>query len=176
MDSSTPTRRDRVRREEEETVDRPDSRAPGEFDATVRFPPIDPFRLQSRAETRDYASLGSVARQIAAARTRPFALSTQTSSFEVLRPPRPLSPTVIVRSGPASLAAARPPHSPRPNPQIQPRPQPHAHAKTSLPNRSMVHSYRPSRSWPIRSLRNRQRKSLISLRYCGASTICAPLF
>ena len=78
------------------------------------------------AETRDYASLGSVARQIAAARTRPFALSTQTSSFEVLRRPRPLSPTVIVRSGPASLAAARPPHSPRPNPQIQPRPQPHA--------------------------------------------------
>ena len=108
------------------TVDRPDSCASGEFDATVCFPSIDPFRLHSPAETRDYASLSSVARHIAAPRTRPFTLSTQTSSFEVLRPPRPLSPTVIVRSWPASLAAARPPHSPRPNPQIQPRPQLHA--------------------------------------------------
>ena len=102
------------------------SRASGEFDAKVRFPPIDPFRLQSRAKTRDYASLSSVARQIAAARTRPFAFSTQTSSFEVLRPPRPLSPTVIVRSGPAFLAAARPLYSPRLNLQIQPRSQLHA--------------------------------------------------
>ena len=91
MDSSTPIRRDRERREEEEVANRPDSRASGEFDATVRFPPLDPSRLQSRTEPRDYASLSSAARQIAAARILPFALSTQTSSFEVLQPSRPLT-------------------------------------------------------------------------------------
>ena len=100
MDSSTPTRRDRERREEDEVA--------------------------PRAEPRDYALLSSVARQIAAARTRPSALSTQTSSIEVLRQPRSLSPTGLTRSEPASLVAHRPPHSPKPNPQIQPRPQFHA--------------------------------------------------
>ena len=85
------------------------------------FLPIDPFCLQPRAEPRDYASLNSAARQIAAARTRPFALSTQTSSFEVLRPPRSLSPTGLTRSGPAFFVAPCRLRTPQPNSQTQPR-------------------------------------------------------
>ena len=125
MDSSTRTNRDRERREHE-IAEKPDSRPSGVFDATVRFPPLNPFGVQSRAEPRDYASLSSAARQIAATRTRPFALSTQTSSFEVLRPPRSLSPTGLTRSVPASFDAPRPLRDHQPNPQTQPRPQPHA--------------------------------------------------
>ena len=78
IDSSTPTHRDRKRREKK-VVYRPDSRASGEFDATVRFPPLDPFRLHSRAKPRDYASLNAVARRIVAARTRPYVPASQTS-------------------------------------------------------------------------------------------------
>ena len=44
MNFSTPTQRNRKRRSEEsEVVERPDSRASGEFDATVRFLPLNPF-------------------------------------------------------------------------------------------------------------------------------------
>ena len=126
MDSSTPTRRYRERRAEHEVAEGSDSRASGEFDSTVRFPPINFCRLQSHAEPHDYASLDSTARQSASARTRPFALSTLTSSFEVLRPPRSLSSTGLTRTGPASLVAPRPLPIPQPNLQVQPRPQPHA--------------------------------------------------
>ena len=115
MASSTPTRRSRDRRAEEEVLESPDSRTSEELDATVRYPSRDCLRLYASAETHDRESLSSFARQFTSARTRPLPSASQTSSFEMLRPPRPLSPTVIVRSGPASLVAPRLPHNSPPN-------------------------------------------------------------
>ena len=126
MDSSTPTRRDRDRRDELEFAEGSDSRVFGEFDSSKRFVFINPFRLHSLAEQRDYASLDSPVRQNATARTRPFALSTQILSFEVVRLPSSISLPGLTRNGPASFVTPRPLRSSQPNLQIQPRPQPHA--------------------------------------------------
>ena len=89
------------------------------------FPLLISFAY-SRAPSCVTTRRWTLQRDIAAARTRPFALSTQTSSFEVLRPPRSLSPTGLTRSEPGYLVAPGPLRSSQPNPQIQPRPQPHA--------------------------------------------------
>ena len=80
----------------------------------------------SRAPSRATTRRKTAARQIAAVRTRPFALSTKNLSFEVLRTPRSLSPTGLRRSGPAFFVAPRPLRPAQPNPQIQARPQPDA--------------------------------------------------
>ena len=115
MNFSTPTHRDRERRdeekeeeEEEEVVNRPDSRASGKFDATVRFSPLNPFRLHSRAEPCGYASLDSVARRIAAARTRLYVPASQASLFKALHPSQPDSPAGLARREPVSHAARQP--------------------------------------------------------------------
>ena len=121
--------------------------------------PLDPFRLQSRAKPRDYASLSSVRRQIAAAHTRAFVLSTQTSSFEMLHPSRPLSPTEITRSGllPSPHHNRSAVHSRIYRSSCDPCHMPHA--QTSLNNRSVAYLSKQLRSWRIRSLRSQMRKS-----------------
>ena len=72
MASSTPTRRSRDRRAEEDDIalaDSPDSRSSEQFNATVRYPPRDALRLFSSAEAQDLQALNSFARQFADART-----------------------------------------------------------------------------------------------------------
>ena len=112
---STPTRRKFDRRAEEEVLESPDSRTSEQLDAKVRYPPRDSLRLYASAKTHDRQSLSSFTRQFTYARTRPLPSASQTSLFEVLRPLRPQSPTVIVRSGPASLASPSIPHNSPPN-------------------------------------------------------------
>ena len=97
-----------VAEKKEEVVNRPDSRASEEFDATVRFPLFDLFRLHSRAEPRDYASLDAVARRIAAAHTRSYVSTSKASLFESLRPSQPDSPAGLARRKPTSIGATQP--------------------------------------------------------------------
>ena len=107
MNSSTPTYRNRERCEDEAVVQDHTAELL-EFNATLRFPPHDPFRLRSRAKTRDYASLDAVAQQIAAARTRPYFTASQASLFNILRLLQLDFPAGLARREPASHAGFQP--------------------------------------------------------------------
>ena len=121
MDSSIPTRDGRTQRRE--TTIRPAVRTAvsGELDATVRIPPLDFFRLCTQTEPRDYDALNAIARQITAARTRPYLATSQASSCEVLRSSRPPSPVGLTDSGFAPFAAFRPFSVSQPNLPTVPR-------------------------------------------------------
>ena len=105
--ASTPTRSRHATQEVDATSSCPSSCAASpQLNETVCYPPPDPLHLFSSGGARDAPSLTAIARQIAAARTTPFAPTSQSSSFVALRPSQAGSKTES--TGPAAPRSDRP--------------------------------------------------------------------
>ena len=150
MALSTPTGNSRVRRESDEEAEHAGSsgsRLPDRLNATVSFPPLDPLRLYASAEARD-VSATSAARQITDARARPSILTSQASSFDVLRQSQRAS-----NAEPAERAAPR-------------------SRRASPPNRAGSQRASPSPS-PAQSPRSAERADLVGAVFIQTMDQCA---
>ena len=105
MDSSRSGARPPTRRTESREGSK--SSASEHLDSTIRFPPLDPFRVNPLVGSRDFPSLTSLARGIAAARLFALTKSSTASSFDRIgsRQSTPLV-TRQAHSRPASLVAS----------------------------------------------------------------------
>ena len=143
MDSSTPTRRNRERREEHEVAEGSDSRASGEFDLTVSFPLLIPFayiRAPSRVTTRRWTLPRDrlLPRAPGRSRCRRRLLHSKCCARRAPSlPPGSHAVDPLLSSRPVhSVVLSRIHRSSR-------DPSPTPHSKTSLPNLSVAYSYRP---------------------------------